>query len=119
MPPKKATEPAAETVVDKTGDDKTTTQATPPTGTPEVNTGGYTKGATDLADATYSFIEDATKKIEALLTKVGKVQQIEPRTNEATVHHHVTRIPMAVDDLTRALEGLRTTVGDLRRATGS
>ncbi|MDF5758603.1 hypothetical protein [Spongiactinospora sp. TRM90649] len=83
------------------------------------DSGTYSEQATALAIDVRALAEDVGERLDGLLGHVNRVQQTAPEVTEAAAADGVRRIPMAVGDVLRTLEGLRAAAGDLaQRAAG-
>ncbi|MGI5155815.1 hypothetical protein [Microbispora sp. CA-102843] len=75
--------------------------------------GAYTDAAAGLAAAARETADNIGKQLRDLQEKYDGVQQTAPSISEATVSAGVQRIPMAIGEVERALEGLRMAGAEL------
>jgi hypothetical protein len=75
--------------------------------------GAYSSAAADYADAARKIVDDMREQLDDLDKHFDEVQENVPGTDEALVADGVRRIPMALGELRRALEGLQNAAGEL------
>lgn len=79
----------------------------------------YSEQAAALADDARALAERVRGEVTDLVERVNEVQQTEPTVQEAPAADGVRRVPMAVGDVIRALEGLTAAAAELQqRAAG-
>lgn len=66
----------------------------------------YSEHAASLADDVRALAEEMREKIDEVVERCGKVNETSPNPAELQAANGVRRIPMAADDVRRALEGL-------------
>lgn len=110
MPPKKATEASPATA--KAADEPTVDigdKDAPP----------YGEAAAELAADVRDMAEQMLKDLADLNARVDKLHTTSaPTADEGPAADGVRRIPMATEDVTRAVHGLLSTAADLQRAAG-
>lgn len=107
-------------------DTKTTTgapaAAAPPEVTPAETTGpdaSYSGQAAKLAADARGAVEQMREQLWELVEQVSQVQQTAPDVTESAVADGVRRIPMAVGEVVRAMQGLQAAASELaQRAAG-
>lgn len=77
----------------------------------------YADEAAKLAADTRAMADDMRQQLADLNTRCGKVGENEPAADDGPAADTVRRIPMAVSDIDRALEGLATVAGELAQKT--
>lgn len=77
----------------------------------------YADEAAKLAADTRVMADDMRQQLADLNTRCGKVNENEPTAADGPAADTVRRIPMAVSDIDRALEGLATVAGELAQKT--
>lgn len=77
----------------------------------------YADEAAKLAADTRAMADDMRQQLADLNTRCGKVNENEPIAADGPAADTVRRIPMAVSDIDRALEGLATVAGELAQKT--
>lgn len=77
----------------------------------------YADEAAKLAADTRTMADDMRQQLADLNTRCGKVNENEPTAADGPAADTVRRIPMAVSDIDRALEGLATVAGELAQKT--
>lgn len=87
--------------------------ATKATETQEKDERSYSEHAASLADDVRALAEEMREKIDEVVERCGKVNETSPNPDELQAANGVRRIPMAADDVRRALEGLVAVSADL------
>lgn len=78
----------------------------------------YTAKAGALADKVLALVEDTRARLDDLTTCINdEVQQVAPGPDEQAVADAVRRVPMSMDDVRRALDGLSAVASDLAHKT--
>lgn len=76
-------------------------------------TASYSEQAASLADDVRALAEDMRDKIAEVVDRCGKVNETAPNPDDLQAANGVRRIPLATEDVTRALEGLVAVAADL------
>lgn len=84
---------------------------------PEEGDGSYGGKAADLATDVRTTVDNIREQLGGLTDQVEDLQQnTAPTADESLAADGVRRIPMAVDAVRRALDGLNAAAADLQRA---
>lgn len=78
----------------------------------------YSEKATALAADTRALADSVREDLAKLIDQIGALNETEPTADEARVADGVRRIPMGVNEVTRAVAALDHAAADLARTIG-
>ena len=103
----------------KKSETKPTAEAAAPPDTTANADASYSGQAAKLAADAQRLVDQTRDRLEGLMHGVQHVQQTAPTVTEAAVADGVRRIPMAVGEVRRAVDGLQAAAAELaQRAAG-